>query len=141
MCLPLAALAQQNKLAVQPAQQILIKRGGTATAKLRVMTLPGFHVNSDKPLGEYLVPLQLKWAAAPLQAESLKYPEPEELKLGNDTLRVFTGSFTIETEFKAPPDAPAGPATIEGKLRYQACNAQMCFRPATLDVRLPVLIE
>ena len=105
------------------------------------MALPGFHVNSDKPGGEYTVPLQLKWASAPLRAESVKYPKPEELKVGDERLNVFTGSFTIETEFKAPADAPTGSATVGGKIHYQACNTQMCFRPATLEVRVPVLIE
>jgi DsbC/DsbD-like thiol-disulfide interchange protein len=105
------------------------------------MALPGFHVNSDKPGGEYTVPLRLKWSGAPLEAENVKYPKPEEINVGTETLSVFTGSFTIETEFKAPADAPPGPATVDGKIHYQACNTQMCFRPATLDVRVPVLIE
>ncbi len=105
------------------------------------MTLPGFHVNSDKPGGEYTIPLQLKWTDAPIQAESVKYPKSEELNVGNEKLSVFTGSFTIDTEFKAPADAPPGPATVTGKIHYQACNTQMCFRPSTLEVHVPVLIQ
>ena len=105
------------------------------------MTLPGFHVNSDQPLGQYIIPLTLKWAEAPLLTQNIKYPKPEEIKVGSETLRVFTGSFTIETEFQAPVSATPGPATIGGKIHYQACNAQMCFRPSTLEVRIPVLIE
>lgn len=135
------AVAQQNKLAIQPAEQVTIKRGGTATEKLRVMTLPGFHVNSDKPNGEYIIPLTLKWAPDPLHAGDVKYPEPEKLKVGNDTLSVFTGSFTISTSFKAPEDAKPGPTTITGEVHYQACNTQMCFRPSTVEVHVPVLIE
>jgi DsbC/DsbD-like thiol-disulfide interchange protein len=105
------------------------------------MTLPGFHVNSDKPNGEYIIPLTLKWDAAPIEADSVEYPKPESLKVGNETLSVFTGDFVIESQFRAPANAPTGPATITGKIHYQACNTTMCFRPATLEVHVPVLIE
>lgn len=141
ICLPVLAAAQQNKLVVQPPEQVVIKRGGTATEKLRLMTLPSYHVNSNKPSGEYIIPLTLKWTADPFQPEDIKYPEPEKLKVGTDTLSVFTGTFTIETQFKAPADAKPGPVTITGKVHYQACNTQMCFRPATIEVHVPVLIE
>src|SRR5579859_5939015 len=50
---PAAALAQQNKIAVQPPAQLTIRQGAIGTAKLHLMTLPGFHVNSDKPGGTY----------------------------------------------------------------------------------------
>jgi len=73
--------------------------------------------------------------------ESVTYPKPEDVKVGNEVLSVFTGKFTIETKFKAPAEALPGQASMTGKLRYQACNNQMCFRPATVDVHLPVRIE
>ncbi len=47
----------------------------------------------------------------------------------------------LRTEFKAPANAQAGTAMMTGKLHYQACNNQMCFRPSSIDVRLPVVIE
>jgi DsbC/DsbD-like thiol-disulfide interchange protein len=98
-------------------------------------------VNSDKPKDEFLIPLSLTWTSGPLKAQSVVYPKPEELKLGDQTLSVFTGKFTIATEFKVPEGAPAGTAAMIGKLRYQACNNQMCFRPSTVEVRLPVSVE
>jgi hypothetical protein len=47
----------------------------------------------------------------------------------------------IETEFLVAKDAPKGPTTVAGKLKYQACNDHMCFRPATLDVHFSAVIE
>jgi DsbC/DsbD-like thiol-disulfide interchange protein len=106
-----------------------------------VTVQPGSHVNSNKPKSEYLIPLKLEWESGPVKAESVSYPQPEEIKVGGETLSVFTGSFTISTQFKALEDVPAGAATISGKLRYQACNDQMCFRPSSLTVRLPVVVQ
>ncbi len=141
LLLPPSLRAQQNKLVLTPPDQITVKRGGAVTQKLKVSVLPGFHVNSDKPKDEFLIPLKLTWQGGPLQAGAITYPKPEDIKVGNDILAVFTGSFIIETHFRAPESAASGPAVMTGKLRYQACNNQMCFRPASVDVRLPVSIE
>ena len=105
------------------------------------MILSGFHVNSDKPRDEFLIPLKLTWNAGPLEAKSIHYPQPEEMELNGSKMVVYTGTVPIETEFAVAKDAPKGAATVTGKLKYQACNNQMCFRPSTLDVHFEVVIE
>ena len=138
---PLLSLAQQNKLVVAPPEPLTVKRGTFATQSLKVAILSSFHVNSDKPLEENLVPFTLTWSGGPLEAEGVTYPKPEEIKVAGSATRVFTGNITLQTRFKAPSNAPAGSAVITGKIHYQACNNQMCFRPATVEVRLPVEIN
>jgi DsbC/DsbD-like thiol-disulfide interchange protein len=118
-----------------------VKRGAAFVETLKVVVQPGFHVNSDKPKDEFIIPLKLTWNNGPLETKSTSYPEPEETQVGGENLTVFTGTFNIQTDFKVPEHAQAGTATMAGKLRYQACNDQMCFRPATIDVRVPVVIE
>jgi len=118
-----------------------VKRGGAVTATLKVTVLPGFHVNNDKPRDEFLIPLKLTWTGGPLAAQSVTYPKAEEIKVGTQTLTVFTGSFDLQAGFKASEQAPVGPAAMTGKLRYQACNNQMCFRPETVAIHLPVVVE
>ena len=141
LCLPVFSSAQQNKLAIAPVEQVEVKRGASVTENLKIVVLPGFHVNSDKPKDEFLIPLKLTWTPGPLEPKSIAYPKPEEIKVGSQMLVVFTGNFSIQTEFKASDLAPRGSAVMQGKLRYQACNNEMCFRPTTVDVRLPVVIE
>jgi DsbC/DsbD-like thiol-disulfide interchange protein len=128
-------------LAVAPPEPLTVKRGSTAVENLKVEVLPGFHVNSDHPRDEFLIPLKLTWQGAPLETKSITFPKPEEIQVGNDHLVVFTGTFDIRTEFAVPRNAPAGSTTITGKLRYQACSNQMCFRPASLEIKLPVTVE
>jgi thiol:disulfide interchange protein DsbD len=111
------------------------------TEALKVVVFSGFHVNSDKPKDEFLIPLKLTWTSGPLEVKSIRYPKPEDVKVGNQTLVVFTGSFEIQTEFAAPPQAAPGNSVMVGKIRYQACNNIMCFRPAMVDVRVPVSVE
>jgi DsbC/DsbD-like thiol-disulfide interchange protein len=133
--------AQQQRLAVKPPEQMTIQRNSAATQKLNVTVQPGSHVNSDKPKDEYLIPLKLEWESGPVSAESVSYPQPEQMKVGSEMLSVFTGSFVLSTTFRASKDAPAGAASLTGKLHYQACNDQMCFRPSTLIVHLPVVVR
>jgi DsbC/DsbD-like thiol-disulfide interchange protein len=128
-------------LAVSPPDPLTVKSGGVATETLRVTVLPGFHVNSDKPKDEFLIPLKLTWTSGVLGVKSISYPKPEEVKVGSDMLAVFTGKFEIQTQFKAADHASPGNLTLTGKLRYQACNNEMCFRPASIEVSVPVTIE
>jgi thioredoxin:protein disulfide reductase len=141
LLLPLYCSAQQNKLIVAPPAPLTAKRGSTVTQDLKVSVLPGFHVNSDKPKDEYLIPLKLTWPDGPLETKSISYPKSEAIKVGSQDLVVFTGSFEIQTQFKVPENAPPGAITVTGKLRYQACNNEMCFRPASAEVKLSVSIE
>ena len=134
-------MAQQNKLAIGPVEQISVKPGGSVRQELKVTVLPGLHVNNDKPKDDFIIPLKLTWNSGPLEVKSISYPKPEEIQVGGHTLTVFTGTFKIQTDFEAPQHAQVGMTTLIGKLHYQACNNQMCFRPGTIDVRLPVVIE
>ena len=119
----------------------MVKRGGASVAAITVTTLPGFHVNSDKPKDEFLIPLRLTWEPSTLEAGRVAYPAAEMVDVGSDHLSVFTGTFTLKTEVKAPPSASPGAVVLQGKLHYQACNNRMCFRPETLDIKVPVVVE
>lgn len=105
------------------------------------MVQPGFHVNNDKPKDEFIIPLKLAWTPGLLETKGIEFPKPEEVKVGTQDLLVFTGTFPVKTVFQAPAGAPKGPATLVGKIRYQACSSDMCFRPSNIEVKLPVVIE
>ncbi len=111
--------------------------------KLKAELRPGYHVNSDKPTDEYLIPLKLTWAKDPLQTVQIAYPKPqlEKYSFSPAPLSVFSGSFEITTLFKAPSTAAPGPTMIAGKLRYQACNNKECLPPRTADVTLNVDVQ
>lgn len=119
------------------------KRNSAVTTKLAVSLGETYHVNSNAPHEDYLIPLRLTWTPAPLEVESVAYPKPHDDKyqFSHQPLSVFTGNFEITTKFKVPADAASGPAIIAGKLRYQACNNNMCFPPKTVEVKLPVEIQ
>ncbi len=137
------AAAQGNYLSVAPPQKVIAKRGAIAQARLDIRLMSGFHVNTDKPEDEYLIPLRLRWEPGPLTAVEIVYPKGEMKKyaFSDKPLSVFTDKFQIVTRFKVDPKAPAGPGLLTGKLRYQACTEDRCFPPKTVDVKLPYSIQ
>ena len=71
---------------------------------LTVTVKPGYHVNSDKPKDEYIIPLKLTWTGGPLDAKMTVYPKAEEIQVNGQALTVFTGTFPIQTEFQVGPE-------------------------------------
>jgi len=126
-----------------PVNTVTAKAGGTTKITLPILVDQGFHVNSDKPTDKYLIPLRLTWNAGALESKDVVFPKPETAKLpfSEKPVSIFSGSFEIVTQFKVPREAPPGPVTVLGKLRYQACNDHECLIPRTLDVIIPVEIS
>jgi Disulphide bond corrector protein DsbC len=110
---------------------------------LKAELQPGFHVNSNMPGDDYLIPIKLTWNKDPLEAGQVTYPKPqmEKLSFSPNPISVYTGAFEIGTRFKAPAGAMPGMAFMNGKLRYQACNNKECLPPRTVDVRVTLDIQ
>jgi hypothetical protein len=103
----------------------------------------GYHVNSNTPADQYLIPLRLTWDASQIKTIDVSYPKPQMVSysFSPKPLSVHTGDFDIVTRFQVPPQAPLGPSVLAGKLRYQACNDSMCLPPKTVEVRLSLDIR
>lgn len=104
---------------------------------------PGFHINSNKPNDEYLIPLRLTWNAPPFEVVETRFPKPsqESYPFSTKPLSVYSGELAVETVLKVPANAPAGSSNLTGKLRYQACNDKMCLPPKTVDVQIPLKVQ
>jgi hypothetical protein len=136
-------LAQSNHLTVDSPPKIAAKRDGTVEAKLAVHIQSGYHVNSNAPAEDYLIPLRLRWEPGPLAPVEVVFPKPEmeKYEFSEKPLSVFSGDFQILTRFRVEAKAERGPGVLLGKLRYQACSHDTCYRPVTLEIRLPYEIQ
>ena len=124
--------------------QVVAKRGASVVARVPVTVQPGYHVNSNTPSDEYLIPLRLTWkSTGALQAGTVVYPKPtmEKYEFSERPLSVFTGKFDLNVNLKAPANAPVGPGAAVGQLRYQACNDRACFPPKTVEVTVPYSVQ
>lgn len=122
------------------------KRNAAVQVKIPVSVEPGYHVNSDKPALDYLIPLRLTWdktALGALEGGTVIYPKAslEKYDFEEKPLSVFTGSFELTANFKVAANAPAGPGVAAGKLKYQACSNKACYPPKTIDINVPYQVQ
>jgi hypothetical protein len=120
------------------------KRGAAVDAKIPLLVDPGFHVNSNTPSDETLIPLTVTWkSTGALEGGKVTFPKPTQEKYAalEKPLSVFTGNFEVVAHFKVAANAPAGPGVAVGQVKYQACNSTTCFPPKTVEVSLPYSVQ
>jgi len=110
---------------------------GTIHAALRVRIQESWHVHSNKPLEEFLIPTLL--TVTPPEGITLRgvfYPEPVllELDFSDEPLAVFENEFVIGIALEIGPGVAPGTYPIAGALQYQACDDKSCVAPNTLEM-------
>jgi cytochrome c biogenesis protein CcdA len=109
--------------------------GTMVRAALHIRLPEGFHVNSDQPRDPLLIPIALTVDPPPgVSVAELVYPQPTDLRQGgaDEPLSVFEREFAIGIRFQLAADLSPDPIVIPGRLRYQACDETMCYRPVTV---------
>lgn len=144
LALPILAQSTKQYMTVGTLPTVAGKRGASVQAKIPVTVQSGFHVNSNMPSDEYLIPLKLTWkSTGALEGGQITFPKAslEKYEFADKPLSVFTGDFALVANFKVAANAPAGPGVASGQLRYQACNDRACFPPKTIDINLPYQVQ
>lgn len=131
-----APAAKPKSYVVYAAEQQMVAAGKKSVLELHFRVVDGFHVNSHTPKSELLIPTQIVLQpAAGVKADALEYPAGTSYSFSFDPaekLDVYSGAFTV----KLPVVAEAGAHTIEGTLRYQACDHAACYPPKSLPVEV-----
>jgi thioredoxin:protein disulfide reductase len=105
--------------------------GGTATAVVTIVVDEGWHVNSNAPLDEFLVPTRvLLTLPQGWTADAPAYPRHRlaNLSFSDTPVAVFEGVFTVRVRVRAGADGAPSPA-IGGIVEAQACNDRQCLAP------------
>jgi DsbC/DsbD-like thiol-disulfide interchange protein len=131
-----APAAKPKSYVVYAAEQQAIAAGKKSVLELHFRVADGFHVNSHTPKSELLIPTQIVLQpAAGVKADALEYPVGTSYSFSFDPaekLDVYSGAFTV----KLPVVAEAGAHSIEGTLRYQACDHAACYPPKSLPLEV-----
>ena len=101
-----------------------------------IQMAPGWHINSSKPLQDYLIPTRVE--VIPSDGKLIiEHPEPKIVKLSFDDepLSLYEGDFRIAV--KPDEKSCATLATAQLKLYLQACTDQVCMPPETLTAVIP----
>jgi hypothetical protein len=146
-----AALAQDGlvpkapMVIALPARPVAMAPGGSVRVELRFRVSPGYHINSNQPHSDLLIPTRLKLSPpASFTPGTVLYPEGKDLSFAfspKEKLNVYAGDFMVRAELRALGSAPAGSYKVPGELRYQACNDRACFPPTKLPVEFEVTVR
>ena len=112
-----------------------VRAGSTARLALQVSLPEGFHVQSNAPREAAFIPTVLVVEPpAGLTATEVVYPPPTDLTQAGQAqpLAVFEREFAIGVAISVPATAPPGDVVVPARLRYQACDAQLCYAPVTV---------
>jgi len=114
------------------------RAGSSVRVALKVTVPQGLHTQSNKPRDKALIPTTLTIdAPAGVTVDEIVWPPSIDMgQAGADKpLAVFEREFLIGATLSIPPSAPAGDLIVPAKLRYQACDVNLCYPPVTADVR------
>ncbi|MGC8737591.1 MAG: cytochrome c biogenesis protein CcdA [Candidatus Hydrogenedens sp.] len=121
-----------------------IKPGLPSKIVIQFQLEPEWHINSNKPLDEFLIPTELTFEENPLiQIKKIIYPASKEVKLSfsEEPLSVFENDFFIGIEIVVLNNAEnRGSIELTGTLKYQSCNDRQCLPPSTIPVKISLNI-
>jgi thiol:disulfide interchange protein DsbD len=133
----------QNVLSIKGKANFEKLHAGT---ELKVALLaninPEWHINSDKPNDEYLIPTKLNLISKnDLVLEKVIYPKSHDtdLAFSDKPVSVFEGESKFFGLIQIPKELTAGNYEFEIIFEYQACNNQTCLPPKR--VKVPFMFE
>jgi thiol:disulfide interchange protein len=117
--------------------------GATAQLAALVSIDSGWHVNSNRPTYDYLIPTALELALpSGWPKAAVKYPAAKKktFAFADEPLSVFDGEVVIAAAVAVPADAAKGLYPLQAQLRYQACNDSQCLPPVTTQARIQLAV-
>ncbi len=115
---------------------------GTETKlALEVVVEPEWHINSNKPKEDYLVPSEITITSPEgITLSNVTWPVAKDIKLSfsDIPLSVFEGTFYAGGLLKIPESVKPGKYTVVITLSYQACNNSLCIAPDEISDTLQI---
>jgi cytochrome c biogenesis DsbD-like protein len=147
--LAVAAAAQEAPtmkpvVSMAPAPVVTITQGKGAPVPLSFRVARGYHINSNKPKSEFLIPTALKiGATTDIVIGGVKYPEGRDMSFAfapDEKLNVYTGDFELNVTVRPLRSVQPGKYVVRGNLKYQACDNAACYPPKQLPISFEVRI-
>lgn len=121
-----------------------VTRGKANWVEIEFRVARGFHINSNAPKQDYLIPTSLKLdAPTDIVVGKITYPSGVDISLPfapDEKLNVYTGTFDLEISVRPLVSVPAGKYSFRGELKYQACDNAACYPPKQLPVEFEVKV-
>jgi hypothetical protein len=121
-----------------------VVRGKSGNVDLVFHISPGFHVNSNKPHAEFLIPTTLRLTApTDIMIGAITYPPGQETTFPfapDAKMSVYGSQFWVNFAVRPLSNVVPGKYAVHGQLKYQACDEATCYPPKLIPVDFQVKI-
>ena len=140
-----AAISSASKVDVDiKRSQNVIPAGTSAQFAILLNLQEGWKVNSDQPRQDFLIGTNISINSTDqLTATGFQYPNPKtyNFEFSQVPVDVFEGEAPIVFSVFASESLEPGSYELNGTLRIQACDNEVCLAPANLDISVPVEVS
>jgi len=129
---------------IAPVPLVTAPRAAQTMVNLDFRVPHGYHINSNTPKSEFLIPTALKMdLPTDIILGKIDYPAGDDLAFPfspDEKLNVYTGDFKIVVAVHPLLSVTPGKYVMHGVLRYQACDNSACYPPKTVRVEFDVKV-
>ena len=139
------ARIRQSPLTIELfASHLKIAPGKTLDLAIRIAMDPGWHINSNAPLQDYLKPTEVYLNNNDnIILKEIIYPKGQEIQFSfsPEPLSVYQDEVLIYIPVTFADNIKEGTHRIELELKAQPCNDETCQAPQTISISLPIEIK
>ena len=139
-----ASVPPAEKLVHISAAPLTLDAGSRAEAAVTLQVENGWHINANPPSPDYMIATEVDFSDKQrLSVGAPRYPAPRPLKVGfeESVLLVYGGTVVVNVPITAGIASQPGPHTLKGRVRFQACNDQVCLAPVIVPFDLVVTVK
>ncbi len=138
------AWLSQPSVSVTAVAPVVVVRDQAGKVVLHFTVNSGFHINSNHPNSEYLVPTTLTLdPPTDMMIGNVSYPQGHDYKaewMAEGPVNVYNGGFDISAQITPSKAAELGTSRVHGILKYQARDNRQCYPPKKLPVEFDVKV-
>jgi len=135
-------LAQPKVASVRLLPSLSALQPGSSVKLAAVVTIQeGWHINTNKPTEDFLVPTELEFGSTDgVEFGEVEYPPGRKIKFAfwPKPLDVYEGRVVFYVDVRLRESSAGDSVRVNGVLRYQACNDNSCAPPDELPVSLVI---
>jgi DsbC/DsbD-like thiol-disulfide interchange protein len=125
------------------AQKVEAQAGKSAQAEVRLVIKEGYHINAN-PASQYQIATQLTVEKTEgITAGEPQYPASmtKKFSFSEQPLAVYEKEATVTVPLNIAVGAAKGERPLGARVRFQACDEQVCYPPKNLQVSIPVVVK
>lgn len=125
------------------ASRVEVQAGKPAQATIRLVIKDGYHINGN-PASQYQIATQLTVEPSEgISAAPPTYPPSitKKFEFSEQPIAVYEKEAIINLPLSATAAAARGERIVPARLRFQACDDQVCYPPKNLRVSIPALVK